>query len=181
VGSELVNTSGRGLLEPSLASLDGRFYLTIRAEDGRGYVSASDDGLRWEPQRAWCWDDGEPLVMSTTQQHWLPHAGRLCLVYTRKAEENVNVMRWRAPLFMAEVDRATLRLIRASERVVLPLIGDGINDPTHVARMGNFHTVSATPDESWVTEGEILPADGWRGDTLLARIRWSRPKRPIKG
>ena len=74
-----------------------------------------------------------------------------------------------------------MRLIRASERVVLPLIGDGINDPTHVARMGNFHTVSATPDESWVTDGEILPADGWRGDTLLARIRWSRPRRPIKG
>ncbi len=176
VGSELVNTSGRGLLEPSLASLDGRSYLTIRAEDGRGYVSASDDGLRWEPQRAWRWDDGEPLVMSSTQQHWLPHAGDLCLVYTRKAEENVNVMRWRAPLYMAEVDRAALRLIRASERVVLPLIGDGVDDPAHVARMGNFHTASATPDESWVTVGETLPSDDWRGDTLLARIRWRRPK-----
>ncbi|WP_152054348.1 exo-alpha-sialidase [Tautonia marina] len=177
VGSELVDTSGRGLLEPSLARLEGRFYLTIRAEDDRGYVSVSDDGLRWEPQRPWCWDDGEPLVMSTTQQHWLPHSDGLFLVYTRRDEANVNVMRWRAPLYVSEVDRDRLRLIRSSERVVLPLLGDGIDDPTHVARMGNFHTVAATPEESWVTVGETLPEDGWRGDTLLARVRWCRPNR----
>lgn len=181
VGDELVNTSGRGLLEPSLARLDGRFYLTIRAEDERGHVSASEDGLHWEPQRPWCWDDGESLVMSTTQQHWLPHSDGLFLVYTRKARENVNVMRWRAPLYVAEVDRDTLRLIRSSERVVLPLIGDGIEAPEHVARMGNFHTVAATPGESWVTVGETLPGDGWRGDTLLARIRWGRPNRLVPG
>lgn len=177
VGSELANSSGRGLLEPSLALLDGRFYMTIRAEDGHGYVSASDDGLRWDPPRPWCWDDGEPLAMSSTQQHWLIHSERPFLVYTRKAAENVNVMRWRAPLYVAEVDRKALRLIRASERVVLPLIGDGVADPKHVARMGNFHTVAAAPGESWVTVGETRPEDGWSGDTLLARIRWSRPNR----
>ena len=38
VGNELASTAGRGLLEPSLVYLDGRYYLTIRAEDGRGYV-----------------------------------------------------------------------------------------------------------------------------------------------
>ena len=143
--------SGRGLLEPSLASLDGRFYLTIRAEDGRGYVSASDDGLRWEPQRAWCWDDGEPLAMSTTQQHWLPHAGRLSLVYTRKAEENVNVMRWRAPLYMAEVDRDDLAADPGlgAGRPAADRRRDRRPDPC--GGMGNFHTVAATPDESWVT------------------------------
>ena len=175
VGSELVNKAGRGLLEPSLAHLDDRFYMTIRAEDDRGYVTTSDDGLRWAPQQPWLWDDGEPLVMSTTQQRWLPHSDGLFLVYTRKAKENVNVMRWRAPLYVAEVDRETLRLIRATERVVLPLIGDGIANAKHVARMGNFHTVAAAPGESWVTVGETLPDDGWRGDTLLARIQWSRP------
>ncbi len=175
VGEELALDAGRGLLEPSLTHLDGRFYLTIRAEDGHGYVSVSEDGLRWEPKRPWCWDDGTPLAMSTTQQHWLPHAEGLFLVYTRKAPENANVFRWRAPLYVAEVDRDTLRLIRATERVVLPLIGDGIAGPAHVARMGNFHTVAAAPGESWVTVGETLPEDGWRGDTLLARVRWSRP------
>jgi len=175
VGSELVNKAGRGLLEPSLAFLNNRFYMTIRAEDERGYVSTSDDGLNWSPQQPWTWDDGEPLVMSTTQQHWLTHSDGLFLVYTRKARENVNVMRWRAPLYVAEVDRKTLRLIRSTERIVLPLIGDGIANAKHVARMGNFHTVAASPGESWVTVGETLPDDNWRGDTLLARIHWGRP------
>ncbi len=177
VGNEMTNTAGRGFLEPSLTELDGRFYLTLRAEDNRGYVSSSDDGRQWETPRPWCWDDGEPLTMSTTQQHWLPHSDALFLVYTRRAEENRAVFRWRAPLYLAEVDRATLRLKRDTERVVLPMIGDGINRPQEVARMGNFHTVAATPDESWVTVGETLPANQWRGDTLLARIRWSRPNR----
>ncbi|WP_169981283.1 sialidase family protein [Tautonia rosea] len=175
VGTELIHPSGRGLLEPSLAHLDERFFMTIRAEDDKGYVSRSDDGLCWEPQRPWCWDDGEPLAMSSTQQHWLTHSEGLFLVYTRKAEENINVMRWRAPLFLAEVDRETTRLIRASEKIVLPLIGDGIGNPSHVARMGNFHTLAASPKESWVSVGETLPEDGWQGDTLLARVRWSRP------
>ena len=175
VGDELTNTTGRGLLEPSLTQHDGRFWLTIRAEDGRGYVCVSDDGLKWSTPQPWCWEDGEPLEMSTTQQHWLPHAEGLYLVYTRKADGNEQVMRWRAPLFMAEVDLTSKRLKRASEKVVLPLIGDGRKNPKHVARMGNFHTVAVTPDESWVTVGETLPEDGWRGDTLLARVKWSRP------
>ncbi|HEU5119233.1 MAG TPA: exo-alpha-sialidase [Isosphaeraceae bacterium] len=181
VGNELVNASGRGLLEPSLTRIDGRFYLTIRTEDDRGHVSVSDDGSRWEPMRPWCWDDGKPLVMSSTQQHWLPHSDGLFLVHTRKAEANVNVTRWRAPLYVAAVHRESLRLIRSTEQVVLPMIGDGIKEPAHVARMGNFHTVAATPGESWVTVGETLPARGWRGDTLLARIRWSQPNRLVTG
>jgi hypothetical protein len=174
VGNELKNNAGRGLLEPSLTQLDDRFYLTLRAEDGRGYVAVSDDGLKWSQPVPWCWDDGEPLDMSTTQQHWLAHSEGLFLVYTREAADNARVMRWRAPLFMAEVDRKHLRLLRASERIVLPLVGDGVNDPKHVARMGNFHTLAVTPGESWVTVGETLPEDGWRGDTLLARVKWSR-------
>ena len=168
-GNTLHNHAKRGLLEPNLVAFRDRFYMTIRAEDGRGYVAASDDGLQWHPQRAWAWDDGEPLTMSTTQQHWLPHGDGLHLVYTRKARDNVNVMRWRAPLYMARVDLDRLRLIRATERVVLPLVGDGVEAAKHVARMGNFHTTAAAPDESWVTAGETLPDDEWRGDLLLAR------------
>jgi hypothetical protein len=179
VGNELTSRVGRGLLEPSLAVLDGRFYLTIRAEDERGYVSVSNDGLNWQKQQPWSWDDGQPLAMSTTQQRWLVHSDALFLVYTRKDEQNAKVMRWRAPLFVAEVDRQSLRLIRETEQVVLPLVGDGVRDPDHVALMGNFHTVAASPDESWVTVGENRRNDGWRGDTLLARIRWKRPNRLV--
>jgi len=171
----LSNDVKRGLLEPTLAQFQGKTYMTIRAEDGRGYVTSSTDGLSWETQRPWCWDNGEPLTMSTTQQRWLPHSDALYLVYTRRAEENANVFRWRAPLYMAQVDTKRLCLIRSTERVVLPLIGDGIDNAQHVARMGNFHTVAVIPQESWVTVGECLPHDGWKGDVLMARIRWSRP------
>jgi hypothetical protein len=34
---------------------------------------------------------------------------------------------------------------------------------------------NAAPDESWVTVGESMPNNNWRGDTLLARIRWEKP------
>ena len=180
-GSVLRLAVGRGLLEPSLAAWQGRVYMTIRAEDGHGYVSVSEDGLRWAEMWPWRWDDGEPLTMSTTQQRWLVHSERLFLVYTRKAAENVNVMRWRAPLYVAQVDArdGVPHLVRESERVVLPLIGDGVNDAEHVARMGNFHTTAVSPSESWVTVGETLPEDGWRGNTLLARIHWAVPNARI--
>ena len=179
VGSELTHAKGRGLLEPSLTAWGGRFYLTLRAEDERGYVCSSEDGLAWSPKQAWTWDDGEPLTLSTTQQHWLPHSDALWLVYTRKDASNVNVLRWRAPLWMAQVDPRTLRLIRATERVVLPLVGDGVKDPDRVAIMGNFHPLNVTPAESWVTVGEWQPKNGIKGDLLLARIRWASPNRLV--
>lgn len=117
------------------------------------------------------------LGESTTQQHWLSHSEDRFLVYTRKSEENAGVNRWRAPLYVARVDRRNLRLTRATERVVLPLIGDGIVDPKHVAGMGNFQTIAAAPGQSWVTAGEGFPGNGWRGNTLMARIHWGRPNR----
>ena len=163
----------RGLLEPTLTQLNGRFFMTIRAEDGFGYVSTSEDGLQWQKQQRWCWDNGEPLTMSTTQQRWLTHSNGLFLIYTRKANHNVNVMRWRAPLFLAQIDVKKLCLIRKSEKIIFPLRGDGINDADHVARMGNFHVVNANPFESWVTVGETLPHDGWKGNTLLGKIFWT--------
>jgi hypothetical protein len=179
VGEEIKHNQSRGLLEPSLTRFGNRFYLTIRAEDERGYVCASDDGLKWTPKQPWAWDDGEPLTMSTTQQHWLTHSDGLFLVYTRKDASNVNVVRWRSPLWVAQVDPKSLRLLRATERIVLPLVGDGVKDPDKVAIMGNFHTTNVTPDESWVTVGEWQPKNGIRGDTLLARLRWSRPNRLV--
>ena len=174
LGNELTNKTKRGLLEPSLTTSNNRYYMTIRAEDNRGYVCSSDDGLNWSQPQPWSWGDGKPLTMSTTQQHWLVHNEQLFLVYTRKAEENVNVFRWRAPLYIAAVDTESMRLIRETERIVLPLIGDGIRDAANVARMGNFHAVNATANESWVTVGECLPGKRFTGDTLMAKIHWSR-------
>jgi hypothetical protein len=179
VGDALEHPKGRGLLEPSLMCHGGRFLMTLRAEDGRGYVTSSRDGLRWEAKRPWAWEDGEPLAMSTTQQHWLAHSDGLYLVYTRGHASNPRVFRWRAPLFMARVDADALRLRRATERVVIPLTGDGLNAPDDVPYGGNFHTVNVSPGESWVTDGQILPKRGFRGDLVLARIKWSRPNRLV--
>ena len=171
VGVELNNTVKRGLLEPQLIKLGKLYYLTIRAEDGYGYVSTSTDGLNWSKPTAWAWESGAALMMSTTQQHWLVHADAVYLVYTRQAEVNTNVMRWRAPLYLAQVDRTAMRLIQKTERVVFPLVGDGINDPAHVPHYGNFHVANISPQESWITAGEVIPAN-FRGDMLLARVRW---------
>lgn len=176
-GSVLRLAVKRGLLEPSLAVLRGRYYMTIRAEDDRGYVTHSADGLNWEPMRPWCWEDGETLTLSTTQQRWLAHSDALYLVYTRKAPENVNVMRWRSPLYVARVNTDKLTLIRQSEQIALPMSGDGVRAPETVAHLGNFHTNAASRDVSLITVGETLPKQGFRGDTLIARVHWSRPNR----
>jgi len=177
VGPPLHNPKGRGLLEPSVAQFGDHFWITMRAEDDRGYVSISDDGLNWSEKRAWAWEDGTPIDMSTTQQHWLTHSDGLFLVYTRKDASNLNVTRWRSPLWIAQVDIDRQCLMKSSEQVVLPLVGDGIAEPDKVAIMGNFHVTHANEDESWVTVGEWMPRNGYKGDVLLARIRWSKPNR----
>lgn len=171
-GNELTNDKGRGLLEPSLTQFKGRYYLTIRAEDRRGYVAVSDDGLNYE-QREWTWDDGQPLMTNSTQQHWITHSDALFLVYTRRDPTNDKIPRWRAPLWVAQVDTKTLRLIRSTERVVLPLIGDGVNGADMVAFMGNFGVCNASPNESWVTDGSWCPKTN-TGELQLARVKWSR-------
>ncbi|MCA9033790.1 MAG: exo-alpha-sialidase [Planctomycetaceae bacterium] len=177
VGPPMANPHGRGLLEPSVTKFGNQFWITMRAEDNHGYVSTSNDGLHWDEKQVWIWDDGTTIEMSTTQQHWLTHSDGLYLVYTRKDESNINVIRWRSPLWVAEVDTKKRCLIRSTEQIVLPLAGDGIQAPEQVALMGNFHVTNAGPHESWITVGEWIRAKGNTGDVLLARIRWSRPNK----
>jgi len=176
-GNELSLEINRGLLEPSITKFGDTFYLTIRAEDDHGYVTTSTDGLNWNNIKPWTFDDGESLEMSTTQQRWLTHSDGLFLVYTRKAEDNYNVARWRSPLFVAQVDTDKNHLIRSTEQVALPLTGDGTAPGDLVARLGNFHVTNVSPQESWITVGEGRPNHSWHGDTLLARIYWETPNR----
>ena len=77
---------------------------------------------------------------------------------------------------MAAVDQKTMRLIRSTERVVFPLIGDGLNNPTMVPHYGNFHTMMLNRDQSLILAGEVIPAN-FRGDMLMARIWWATPNR----
>jgi hypothetical protein len=178
-GREIPGKTGRGFIEPSLALLDGVFYMTIRSEDGRGYVTRSRDGLTWDYPVPWAWQNGDPLVMSTTQQHWLTHSDTLYLVYTRKSTENTTVFRWRAPLYLAAVDRHTMCVVAGTERVVFPIKGDGIKNGKNVAYSGNFHTMPLNAEESLITDGETFPANGYKGDQLQAHIRWKVPNQLV--
>ena len=173
VGNELKNNSNRGLLEHQLIKYNNIYYLSIRAEDAHGYVCTSKDGLNWSAPKAWTWDSGDSLSMSSTQQHWMAHSNGLYLVYTRKATHNRNVMRWRAPLFLAKVDPVHLQLIQSTEQTVFPMIGDGINNPTYVPQYGNFHVNEINENESWITSGEVIQAN-FKGDLLMAKVKWKQ-------
>lgn len=175
-GNTLRLSVGRGLLEPSLATFDGGFYMTIRAENGQGFVSRSRDGLDWSPMVPWRFDDGEPVEMSTTQQRWLPHSAGLLLVYTRRDVSNANVMRWRAPLWVSEVDPKRLALKRSAERVAIPMNTDGVRNAPAVEHQGNFHTTAISSGESLISTGTVVPYK-WTGAVRMARIRWSSPNR----
>lgn len=149
-GNELAVDTDRGLGEPSLTRFGARYYLTLR-HDRAGYVSTSEDGLHFAAPRPWRWDDGTDMGNYNTQQHWITRADGLFLVYTRRGAKNDHVFRHRAPLFLAQVDPESLRVIRATERVLVPERG---------ARLGNFGVTEVGPRETWVTVTEWMQTTG---------------------
>lgn len=172
-GNLLALDVARGLYEPSLIAFEGRYYLTLRNDLG-AYVSVSDDGLHFDEPIPWLFDDGGELGSYNTQQHWLAHRDGLFLVYTRRGADNDHIVRHRAPLFMAAVDTENLRVLRATEKVVVPERG---------AEMGNFGAAAINENESWVTvsEGMFMKDSkerGAEGATFVARILWSTPNTP---
>jgi hypothetical protein len=157
-GPSLHYPAKRGLLEPTIVAHDGMFHMTIRAEDGRGWHTTSTDGMHWKPIEAWRFSDGSELVTDSTQQRWLIHRDKLHLVYTRKHECNQQLMRWRAPLWIAEVTDGKL----SGEMRLLPADGEPLE------RLGNFSTLSGNTSLVFATEAR--PEHEWSGRTLLARI-----------
>ena len=149
-GNDLSLESGRGVYEPSLIRCAGKFYLTLR-NDTAGYVCVSDDGLHFSEPKRWDWTDGGDLGNYNTQQHWVAHKDHLYLVYTRKGANNDHVFRHRAPLFMAEVDKASLTVKRETERILVPERG---------ARLGNFGVCEVSESETWVTVAEWMQKNG---------------------
>ena len=168
-GNILRNPIRRGLLEPSMVKFQNKYYMTLRAEDEHGYVSVSKDGINWKPLKAWQWENGKSLIMSTTQQHWLILGGKLYLIYTRKNSHNQKVMRWRAPLLIAEFDAEKLCLKKGTEQIIFPMRHHPDN-PDAIGLMGNFHPLALSDTEAIITVGEMRPGMGFSGDTLLARI-----------
>jgi len=177
-GNELTVPEPRGLYEPSLTKFEDYYYLTLR-NDLRGYVARSNDGLHFEKPIPWNFDDGTELGSYNTQQHWISHSDALFLTYTRSGADNDHVVRHRAPIFMAEVDPEKMCVLRKTEKIIIPEKG---------AQLGNFGTLNASKNESW-----IIASEGMRGDAkdtmnlsltekrgadnrvYLARIKWDRP------
>jgi hypothetical protein len=175
-GNELgIDNETRGLHEPSLTKFKGQFFLTIR-NDKNGYVSTSEDGLHFNPQKVWTFDDGTNLGNYNTQQHWVTHSDALYLVYTRRGANNDHVFRHRAPLFIAQVDTEKLCVIRQTEKVLVPERG---------ARLGNFGVLDISPEETWVTVSEWMQPPGVEkygsdGSLWIARIKWNKKNRLVK-
>ena len=163
-GSELNVPEGRGLYEPSLIRFRDRYYLTMRANHS-AFVTRSKDGINFEPIQEWKFDDGKPLGSYNTQQHWVTVGDGLFLVYTRKGANNDHIVRHRAPLFIGQVDPETLRVMRATERILIQ---------ENQATLGNSGICRISNDESWVTCGEGLlrlgKRKGERNKVLIVKI-----------
>ncbi len=169
-GSEMTVPVPRGLGEPSLTLFQGRYYLTMR-NDQAAYVSRSKDGLHFEPQRLWKWENATELGSHNTQAHWVTHRDGLFLSYTRRGANNDNVVRHRAPLFLAQVDPERLVVLRKTEVELVPNKG---------AQLGNFGVTKINEHETWVTtsegmEGKPGSKPNANGRVYAARIIWNRP------
>jgi hypothetical protein len=170
-GSEFMIPRERGLYEPSVATFNGRYFLTMRA-DHSAFVARGKDGLNYEPFLEWKYDDGQVLGSYNTQQHWITHHGALYLAYTRRGANNDHVMRHRAPIFIAQVDPEKLHVIRQTERILFP---------ENNADLGaGFGVIDYSPNETWVITSEI-PTKGSRNynHVLLAKLIWSTPNRLV--
>ncbi|MEN3941731.1 GDSL-type esterase/lipase family protein [Prosthecobacter sp. SYSU 5D2] len=173
-GNDLKLESGRGVYEPSLTRYQGKFYLTLR-NDTAAYVATSDDGLNFGPIQPWQFEDGSELGNYNTQQHWISHNKGLYLVYNRKGLNNDHIVRHRAPLVMAQVNPETLKVMRATERILVPERG---------VRLGNFAITEVSENETWVTVAEwmqnmspnyiVTPDNAFGADNSVfaARILW---------
>ena len=146
ISNELVFNVDRGLCEPSLCFFNGKYYLTIR-NDKFGLYSVSDDCKTFSEPEIWRWDAGDIVPTYNTQSHWLECGGKLYLVYTRKAGNNDHVFRHRAPLFMAQVDTDTMRILHHTEQIVVPERG---------ARLGNFGVNQIDENTALITASEWM-------------------------
>lgn len=161
------NYEPRGLCEPALAYLNGRYYLTVRS-DKVGVFAVSDDGFNFSKPEPWRWDDGSILENYNTMQHWVRNKDGLFLAYTRRGAHNDHVFRHRAPIFMARFDEDRQCLIRESEVILVPELG---------TRLGNFNVIEAGDKESWLITAEWMQPAGCEkygsdNSIWIARVFW---------
>lgn len=143
----------RGMCEPSVIEFaDNRFAMTIRAEDKNMYCAVSDDGINWSKPQPWKWQDGSAIVTDSTQQHWVRLGKKVFLVYTRNDGSNSKIMRYRAPMYIAEALPEKAQLIKASEKVVFPRATlNGVE-----ALLGNFHCTQIDNNAALVSDSYLF-------------------------
>ena len=161
VGNSISMDSGRGIYEPSITKYGETYYLTMRT-DHSAYVAVSEDGLTYNEPVEWRFTDGRLLGSYNTQQHWLSNKQGLFLVYTRKGANNDHVFRHRAPLFMAQVDTASLRVMPETEKIVIPERG---------ARLGNFSVHVIDDENAIIASAERIQPEESSDSTKLMEIR----------
>lgn len=168
-GSTHFVEEGRGLYEPSMTFYKGMYFLTLRS-DTKGYVTKSIDGLNFEKEKEWLYDNGLPLNNYNTQQHWISNSHGLFLIYTRKGETNNHIFRHRAPLYMAQVDTKKLKIMQSTEKVIMEI-------PENNGDYGNFGVTKITENEFWITVAVMPPKldEVNRATTIqTAVIKWKK-------
>ncbi|HSH96320.1 MAG TPA: hypothetical protein VK968_19390, partial [Roseimicrobium sp.] len=144
-----------------------RYFLALRCPD-QNRIAVSADGQKFEPAVELRWDDGSVVPSVATQMRWVRQQGRLYLVYVRADESNKGIFRNRAPLWMAELDTGTLRLIKSTEVVAVPM-SPGRDD------LGNFGTTFVNDRLSLVTTSEFGRTRASNSRVYVSRIIASSP------
>lgn len=142
--------AARGVTEPSMARLGGRYFLTLRTDE-QGMLAVGDSPYAFSDPAPWKWDDGETVENYNTMQRWVRFPDGLFLVYTRRGAHNDHVFRHRAPLFMTRFDEDRCCLIRSEEVILVPELG---------ARLGNFSVTDVSDAEVWLTTAEWMQPRG---------------------
>ena len=70
---------------------------TLQKHLGVSDHTVSNDGLHYQPIKAWTFGDGSELGSYNTQQHWLAHHEGLFLAYTRRGANNDHIPKALAP------------------------------------------------------------------------------------
>lgn len=162
----LVANSGTGG-EAHLTYYDGHYYLAIR-DATANRVAVSTDGVNFSSAVNLKWEDGTSVQSADTQMRWVTHSGGLFLVYTRVDPSNTGIFRNRAPLWMSEFNTSTLRLVKSSEQIVMP-ISPGLDD------LGNFGAAPASRNTYLVTSSEFKRTSASKNRIYVTRIAWSVP------
>ncbi|TBL73329.1 hypothetical protein [Paenibacillus thalictri] len=167
----VVANSGTGG-EAHLTYYGGQYYLAIRDTTTANRIAASSDGVNFASAVNVKWEDGTSVQSVDTQMRWVTHSGGLFLVYTRVDSSNTGIFRNRAPLWMSELNTSTLRLVKSSEHIVMP-ISPGKDD------LGNFGAAAASRDTSLITSAEWQRTSTSKNRIYVTRIAWSAPNNTV--